>query len=126
MASQYYRLPKIKKRLNQTTNAMDELLNGYGADVDSFINKELRAHLGLLNAAGTAITLPLTPSTVPPLSTDTQKHADDLVISYLRADQAENPELRDTAEKRFKQHLIREFGYSRDLQFDYTGLTDLT
>jgi hypothetical protein len=121
----YFRLTNIKTRLNVDAT-MDALLNEYGEQVDAFINQELRAHLGDANAAGDAIVLPLTGVTTPALSLDTQVMADDLVIAYLRSDQAENPELKETAEKRFKGHLIREFGYSRDLPYDIFNLADVT
>lgn len=61
----YFRLANIKLRLNQTTTAMDDIINEYGEQVDAFINQELRAHLGDTNAAGTTIILPLTGVTDP-------------------------------------------------------------
>jgi len=122
----YYRLTNIKVRLNQSDASLDAIINEYGNQVDAFINQELRAHLGDTNAAGTAIVLPLTGVTDPPLTVDTQVMADDLTIAYLRADQNDNKELRDDAEKRFATHLIREYGYSRDLPFDISNLADVT
>jgi hypothetical protein len=121
----YYRLTNIKTRLNVGAS-MDTLLNEYGEQVDAHINQELRAHLGDTDAAGNAIVLPLTGVTDPPLTIDTQVMADDLVIAYLRADQAENPKMREDAESRFAHHLIREFGYARDLPYDISNLADVT
>ena len=123
----YYRLTNIKVRLNNTTTQLDNIINEYGRQVDAFINKELRSHLGDTNAAGNAIVIPFTGATIPALDEDLQTHADDLTIAYMRAEQNDNTALREEAESRFRTgYLIKTFGYSRDLPYDISNLADIS
>ena len=120
----YYRIPNIEKRM--VTPPDRETLHMYGKDVNNFINQELRKHLGSKKSDDSDIVLPLTASTVPAVDTDLMYHADSMVIAFIRADQNDNPELKENAQKDFKKSLIRRFGYARDLPFDFTGLANLS
>jgi len=122
----YYRTADIKRRIGETTDALDPLIVSLGEDVDAMINTELQNHLGKTNAAGTAIIFPLTTLTTPSIDRDIQKIADDTVIGIIRDDNANNPDILERAEKRLQKHLVKRFGYSRDLPFDFTGLKGIT
>jgi len=108
----YATLSMVKQRLRVEDTSLDDELEGYIDEIDTYVNRKLRTTLGHKNEYGDDIILPLTTSTIPKLTYDLNTIANDLVVGKFRHETTADADLWKKADTELEEYLANEFGWS--------------
>lgn len=110
--SHYASLDMVKQKLRVEDKTIDDELNIYLDEVDSFINRELRAKFGETTEYGYKVSLPLTEDTNPALTFDLRQIAADLVEGKFRLKTTDDDKLWNKARESLEIYLVKSFGWT--------------
>ena len=108
----YATLSMVKQRLRVEDTSLDDELEGYIDEIDTYVNRKLRKVLGFKNEYGDDIALPLTTTTIPKLTYDLNTIANDLVVGKFRHETTADADLWKKADSELEEYLANEFGWS--------------
>ncbi len=113
----YSVLDVVKKKLRIPDDTIDDELEVMQSEVDGYINRKLRKRLGDFNIYNDAIVLPLTETTVPPVTEDLKQIANDLFEAKFRLKTTNDDTLWGIADKELEEHITEEFGWIESVGF---------
>lgn len=108
----YGSLDMVKQKLRIEDSSIDDELNIYLDEVDSLINRELRAKFGKNTEYGYEISLPLTEDTNPHITFELRAIAADLVEGKFRMKTTGESDLQKEAMMSLREYLDKEFGWT--------------
>lgn len=108
----YASLSIVKQRLRVEDTTLDDELEGYVDEIDSYMNRKLRDKIGYKNEYGDDVVLPLTENTIPTITFELNTIANDLVVGKFRFETTNDETPWIHARKELEEYLDEEFGWS--------------
>ena len=126
----YSIVDEIKSRL-ALDDSSDSLLEIYQKNVDDAINHSIRKHVGMKDANGYGITLPLqgdknvvdSSGVIISIDGTIQKIANDYVVALYRHDTAEDDTRRQESKEALQKYLNDRFGHVNDTALDFARIS---
>jgi len=117
---------KQKLRIPENDHTIDEEIETYATEVDTYINRHLTRKLGKFDQNNDPIVLPLTETTVPAIKEDLRVIADDMVEAKFRLKTTNDDVLWNVAKQQLLEYLDFEFGWTENHPFRLTPQITIT